>query len=100
MRELSFSSSAFPTASCETCGTIVLTHVAISEGGVIGRRCVRCDRPITAELAWWSVDELEQHGYQVEMPRRARAKGEIGGGGGCGGGCACSAKKLQGTNRN
>ena len=78
----------------------MLTYIAISEDGGIRRRCVRCESPITAELAWWSVDELEQNGYQVEMARRARAQGEIAGSGGCGGGCACSTKKLHDPNRN
>ncbi len=90
MPELQPSSSPFPAARCAACGTLVLTHLGMRDDGVVERLCVRCDGPITAELTWLSVGELEQNGYAIEVPRRAGAAAK---GGGCGGGCSCSTKK-------
>jgi hypothetical protein len=85
MRERPFSSTAFPAASCATCGTTVLTHINISETGDIKRLCVRCDRPITAGLQLLSTEQLEEQGYAILSPRARNS-------GGCRGGCACSIK--------
>jgi len=93
MQELPLSSSTFPAARCEACGTLVLTHIAMRDAGRVERLCVRCDGPIQTDLTWLTAGELEQNGYQIEVPRRARAGGEPAAGGGCGGACSCSAKK-------
>ena len=92
MHKVPFSSSTFPTATCEACGTVVLTHLAVVGDGKIARFCVRCDGPVKTEIAWLSAGELEQNGYEVlAADRTARARGSFGVRG-CGGGCACSTK--------
>ena len=93
MLELQPSSATFPAARCAACETLVLTHIAMGDDGVVDRLCVRCDGPIQVDLTWLSAGELAENGYQIEVPRRARAGGEAAAGGGCGGGCSCSAKK-------
>ena len=86
MQERSISLSGFPAATCETCGTTVLTHIAFDEAGEASRRCINCDGLVTSSLAWLSTSELEAKGYEITAPKTARV-------GGCGGQCGCSTQR-------
>jgi len=84
MREDLLSSSTLPAARCDACGTTVLTHLVLDAAGEASRCCVRCDRPISADLEWRPVSDLADLGYELGAPR-AKA-------GGCGSG-SCGSRK-------
>ncbi len=74
-------SAWFPTAHCSACEKVVLTYIAIDDGGLEMRRCVDCDAAIGGDLEWVGADALERLGYHFGAPDR-RSGGC--GGGGCG----------------
>lgn len=84
MKDLSLSSSTFPTAHCAGCGRVVLVYVTLDADDRERRCCVRCDTEIAQPLRWVKPGELEQEGYYFGAPPQ---KGSAGGGcagGGCG----------------
>ncbi len=89
MREDVPTTSAFPTARCESCAKSVLTYVILDARGDEVRCCVHCDGPIAQSLRWLTAWELEAEGYEIGYrPREEKS------GGGCGSGCGtCSTRK-------
>jgi NAD-dependent SIR2 family protein deacetylase len=73
-------SASFPTAHCSACEKIVLTYIAIDDGGGEARRCVDCDAVIAERLEWVGADELQELGYRFGAPAEKRSGGCSGGG--------------------
>jgi hypothetical protein len=82
MRGPEVQSALFPTAHCSACEKVVLTYIAVDDGGREMRRCVDCDAAVNEDLEWIGAEALEELGYRFGAPAERRSGGC--GGGGCG----------------
>lgn len=84
MKDLSLSSSTFPTADCAVCARVVLVYVTLGADDRERRCCVHCDTEIAEPLRWVKPGELEQEGYYFGAPPAKGSAGKGCGAGGCG----------------
>ena len=82
MKDLSLSSSTFPTAHCVACARVVLLHVTFDADDRECRCCVHCDAEVAGQVRWIKAGELEQEGYYFGAPPAEGSSGAA-----CASGC-------------